>query len=96
MTYSRSRIDAHQNGDCDAATCPLCEAEDAADLAAGLVPCDECDVRTDEPADCDHGNTLCADCHNEGACHLCDQERADDIADDIATELALDQWRGVA
>lgn len=27
MTYSRERIDAHLNGDCDAATCPLCETE---------------------------------------------------------------------
>lgn len=28
MSWSHSRVDVHENGDCDAATCPVCELED--------------------------------------------------------------------
>jgi hypothetical protein len=45
---------------------------------------------------CDHGVTMCVDCQGEGACVICTREHAEDIADDIATERALDEWRGLS
>ena len=56
--------------------------------------CEPCGA--DDAETCDHGHDLCADCRDDGACVLCDRERAEDIADDIATERALDEWRGLS
>jgi hypothetical protein len=55
--------------------------------------CDPCGAP--DATTCDHGVDMCSDCDSEGACVLCDRERAEDIADDIATERALDEWRGL-
>ena len=71
MTYARSRIDAHNQGDCDALTCPLCAEEDAAE---DFRECEPCGLRSEDVENCDHGVTACPDCRNEGACHLCDRE----------------------
>ena len=58
--------------------------------------CPGCGDDHTESARCDHADLHCPDCNDEGFCHLCSRERAEDIADDIATERALDAWRGVA
>ena len=68
MTFARSRIDAHNNGDCDAQTCPLClieiEEERANRAGEGVsthdawvrTVCDECEEPHDrwepEPCEC--------------------------------------------
>lgn len=71
MTYSHVRVDLHNNGDCDAATCPLCALEDE-------FACAGCGNETDDPADCDHTELHCRDCADEGYCHLCVRERGED------------------